>query len=97
MRTLYPNKIIVSNKLLGLLGSGLGFGSGSFYMHEMELLHVVTSNLIGIQRVDRLVLLTTLNNIGSTTLFNAVFKCIKSMHTYKLTAYMMSIKSSIRL
>ena len=30
IRTLYPNKIIVSNKLLGLLGlgSGLGFGSG---------------------------------------------------------------------
>ena len=30
IRTLYPNKIIVSNKLLGLsrLGLGLGFGSG---------------------------------------------------------------------
>ena len=30
IRTLYPNKIIVSNKLLGLLGlgSGLGFGPG---------------------------------------------------------------------
>ena len=30
IRTLYPNKIIASNKLLGLLelGSGLGSGSG---------------------------------------------------------------------
>ena len=30
IRTLYPSKIIVSNKLLGLsgLGLGLGFGSG---------------------------------------------------------------------
>ena len=30
IRTLYPNKIIVSNKVLGLsrLGSGLGFGPG---------------------------------------------------------------------
>ena len=28
IRTLYPNKIIVSNKLLGLLGLGLGLGSG---------------------------------------------------------------------
>ena len=26
IRTLYPNKIIVSNKLLGLLGLGLGSG-----------------------------------------------------------------------
>ena len=33
IRTLYPSKIIVSNKLLGLLG----FGSGSFYMHEMTI------------------------------------------------------------
>ena len=39
IRTLYPNKIIVSNKLLGMLGlgSGLGFRSGSFYMHEMTI------------------------------------------------------------
>ena len=28
IRTLYPNKIIVSNKLLGLLGLGSGLGSG---------------------------------------------------------------------
>ena len=56
IRTLYPNKIIVSNKLLGLsrLGLELGFGSGSFYMQEMtipvsilELLNVVTNNLLG--------------------------------------------------
>ena len=41
IRTLYPNKIIVSNKLLGLLGLGsglgLGFGSGFIYMHEMTI------------------------------------------------------------
>ena len=35
IRTLYPNKIIVSNKLLGL--SRLGLGQGSFYMHEMTI------------------------------------------------------------
>ena len=62
IRTLYTNKIIVSNKLLGLsrLGLGLGLGSGSIYMHEMqfqllvELSNVVTSNFIGIQGSDRL-------------------------------------------
>ena len=32
------NKIIVSNKLLGLLQLGLGFGSGSFYMREITIL-----------------------------------------------------------
>ena len=34
------NKIIVSNKLLGLLRLGLrlGFGSGSFYMREITTL-----------------------------------------------------------
>ena len=32
IRTLYPNKIIVSNKLLGLSRLGLGFGSG-FILH----------------------------------------------------------------
>ena len=39
IRTLYPNKIIVSNKLLGLLGLGsvLEFGSGLIYMHEMTI------------------------------------------------------------
>ena len=37
IRTLYPNKIIVSNKLLGLLGLGSGLGFGSFYMHEMTI------------------------------------------------------------
>ena len=49
IRTLYPNKIIVSNKLLRLSRLGLGLGFGSFYMHEMqlELLNVVTNNLIG--------------------------------------------------
>ena len=38
IRTLYPNKIIVSNKLLGLsrLG-GWGLAQGSFYMHEMTI------------------------------------------------------------
>ena len=60
---LYPNKIIVSNKLLGLLGLGLelGFESG-FILYArndnsnklLELLNVVTNNLIGIQRADRL-------------------------------------------
>ena len=56
-------KIIVSNKLLGLLrlGLGLGFGSG-FILYAwnynpnklLELLNVVTNNLIGLQRSDRL-------------------------------------------
>ena len=32
IRTLYPNKIIVSNNLLGLLGLGPGFGLGSGFI-----------------------------------------------------------------
>ena len=32
------NKIIVSNKLLGWLELGLGFGQSSFYMREITIL-----------------------------------------------------------
>ena len=61
MQTLY--KIIVSNKLLGLLrlGLGLGFGSG-FILYArhynpnklLELLNVVTNNFIRLQRSNQL-------------------------------------------
>ena len=57
------NKIIVSNKLLGLLRLGLGLESG-FILHAwnynpnklLELLNVVTNNFIGLQRSDRLII-----------------------------------------
>ena len=57
IRTLYLIRFIVSNKLLGLLRLGLGFGSG-FILYAwnynsnklLELLNVVTNNLIGLQR-----------------------------------------------
>ena len=42
IRTLYPSKIIVSNKLLGLLGFRVrvgvwDLGQGLLYMHEMTI------------------------------------------------------------
>ena len=56
-------KIILSNKLLGLLrlGLGLGFGSGFILYGRnynpnklLELLNVVSNNFIGLERSDRL-------------------------------------------
>ena len=57
--TLYPNKITVSNKLLGLSRVGLGSGFILYAWNDnsnklLELLNVVINNLIGLQLADRL-------------------------------------------